>query len=125
MAPFVGATGPSVPISRNPIDLFSLFFDDDVIGTIVRETNRYAEQCLVETTKTWSTNAEEIRAYIGFNILMGINRLPEIRDYWAKDKKLHYSPIASRISLQTTVAYLQGESLGITSYRKCNRSLLQ
>ena len=98
MAPFVGATGPSVPISSNPIELFSLFFDDDVIGTIVRETDRYAEQCLVETTKTWSTNAEEIKAYIGFNMLMGINRLPEIRDYWAKDEKLHYSPIASRIS---------------------------
>ena len=29
---------------------------------------------------------------------MGINILPEIRDYWSTDEKLHYSPIASRIS---------------------------
>ena len=28
----------------------------------------------------------------------GINRLPEMRDYWSKDEKLHYSPIASQIS---------------------------
>ena len=98
MAPFAGEVGPAVPTSSNPMELFSLFFDDEVIGTIVRETNRYAEQCLADTTKTWSTNAAEIRAYIGFNMLMGINRLPEIRDYWAKDEKLHYSPIASRVS---------------------------
>ena len=26
-------------------------------------------------------NAEEIRVYLGIMILMGINRLPEIRDY--------------------------------------------
>ena len=84
--------------SSNPIGLFSLFFDDEVIDFIVRETNLYVQQCLAETMKTWSTNAEEIRAYIGVNILMGIVHLPEIRDYWAKDEKLHYSPIASRMS---------------------------
>ena len=27
--------------------------------------------------------------YLGFIIFMGINRLPEIRDYWARDEKLH------------------------------------
>ena len=98
VAPFTAETGPAVPISANPIELFSLSFDDEVIGAIVRETNAYAEQCLAESSETWSTHAEEIRAYIGFNILMGINRLPELRDYWAKDEKLHYSPKASRIS---------------------------
>ena len=29
---------------------------------------------------------------------MGVNRLPEIRDYWARDEKLHNSFIASRIT---------------------------
>ena len=98
MAPFSGETGPAIPISSDPRELFSLFFDDEVIDLIVRETNVYAQQCLVNTTTTWSTTSDEIRAYIGFYILMGINHLPEIRDYWAKDEKLHYSPIASRIS---------------------------
>ena len=98
MAPFSGETGPAIPISSDPRELFSLFFDDEVIDLIVRETNVYAQQCLVNTTTTWSTTSDEIRAYIGFYILMGINCLPEIRDYWAKDEKLHYTPIASRIS---------------------------
>ena len=46
----------------------------------------------------WSTDAQEIRAYMGFMILMGINQLPEIRDYWSTSEFLHYAPIADRIS---------------------------
>jgi hypothetical protein len=38
------------------------------------------------------------RAYMGFMILMGINRLPEIRDYWSTDKNFRYAPIADRIT---------------------------
>ena len=48
--------------------------------------------------KEWTTSGDEIRAYFGFMILMGINRLPEIRDYWSTNQLLHYSPIANRIS---------------------------
>ena len=90
--------GPRVPLPHDPLGIFSLFFNDKLVGTIVEETNRYAEQCLQETDKQWLTNAEEIRAYLGFMILMGINRLPEIRDYWTTDKNLRYAPIANRIS---------------------------
>ena len=68
-----------------------------MISSVYWETNRFAAQTLSNTT-TWETNAAEMKAYLGFHILMGINRLPEIRDYWARDAKLHYSPIASRIS---------------------------
>ena len=38
------------------------------------------------------------KGYLGFMILMGICELPEIRDYWAKDPYLHYSPVADRIT---------------------------
>ena len=65
---------------------------------IVEETNRYAEQTLQGTNKEWSTDAQEIRAYMGFMILMGINQVPEIRDYWSTNEYLHYAPIADRIS---------------------------
>ena len=73
-----------------------MFFDDEVIDLLVRETNIYAFQCRGDST--WKTNNKEIRAYLGFHILMGINKLPEIRDYWSTDPRLHYAPIASRIS---------------------------
>ena len=72
------------------MELFSLFFDDEVFSHIVTETNAYAQQCfkLANTSTMWHTTASEIRAYIEF----------QIRDYWTKDEKLHYDPIASRIS---------------------------
>ena len=31
--------------------IFSLYFDDNLMGMIVEKTNRYAEQCLLETNK--------------------------------------------------------------------------
>lgn len=54
--------------------------------------------CSRNPEKEWSTTPEEIRAYFGFIILMGINRLPELRDYWSTNPCLHYTPIASKIA---------------------------
>ena len=62
------------------------------------ETNQYAAECLKDTNKEWKTNSEEIRAYLGFTVLMGIVQEPEMRDYWVLSPFLHYSPIASKIS---------------------------
>ena len=90
--------GPKVPLPHDPLGLFSLFFDDSLVRKIADEMNRYAEQCLRGTNRQWSTDAEEIRTHFGFMILMGINQLPELRDYWSTDKLLHYVPIADRIS---------------------------
>ena len=87
-----------MPLPQDPLGLLSLFFDDSLISLIVDETNRYATQALQGTEKEWSTNAEEIKAYLGFMILMGVNKLPEIRDYWSTNEFLHYSPIADRIT---------------------------
>ena len=42
--------------------------------------------------------AAELKAHMGFCMLMGIVRLPSIEDYWKKDTHYHYSPIASKIS---------------------------
>ena len=96
--PFVQPTGPAVRLSADPAELFSLFFTPDIIHSIVEETNRYAEQCLQETSCTWSTDEAELRAYLGFYILMGLVREPEIRDYWSKDDTFRYRPISERIS---------------------------
>ena len=122
--------GPQVPCSRNPLEMFSHFFDDEILSLIVRETNLFAEQSLAAThsNTTWETNTTEIKAYLGFMILMGINRLPEIRDYWARDEKLHNSFIASRITdsrryhgtsiLWITPLFHQGMSQGTTGCRR-------
>ena len=71
--------------------MFSSFFDEDLLSLIVRETNRYAAQFLTAANRhsTWETTVEELRAFLGFMIVMGVNRLPEIRDYWSVDSKLN------------------------------------
>ena len=43
-------------------------------------------------------NEEEIWAYMGFMILMGINHLPALCDYWKMDTTYCYSPVADRIT---------------------------
>ena len=96
--PFSEPVGPTVTMPDSSLQIFSLFFTRSVIDHLVRETNRYAEQCLADTDKEWHTNCDEMRAYLGFNILMGIVHEPEIRDYWSQSDLLHYSPIAGRIS---------------------------
>ena len=41
---------------------------------------------------------EELCAYMGFMVLMGIMRIPCIADYWQKDTVYHYIPVAGRIT---------------------------
>ena len=100
VASFTAEVGPQVPVSNDPLEMFSHFFNHELLQLIVKETNRYADQCkeLEGRQEEWKTTEEEIKAYFGFQILMGINVLPEMRDYWSKDEKLHYSPVASKIS---------------------------
>ncbi len=80
--------------------MFSHYFDEHLLGTIVHETNLFAAQSLAAVNRetTWETTIKELKAYLGFMLVMGVNRLPEIRDYWSRDEKLHNSFIASRIS---------------------------
>ena len=45
-------------------------------------------------------NVMELKAYLGFSILMGLVKLPSLEDYWNVDPFLHYAPIADRIARQ-------------------------
>ena len=83
--------------------MFLSFFTSQLIDHIVIETNRYAAACLTALHKgdgpvpEWKICAEEIKAYLGFSLLMSINRLPDLYDYWSTNDTLHYFPVASRI----------------------------
>ncbi len=45
----------------------------------------------------WETDGLEIRAYLGFAILMGFNKVPDLYDYWSTSPIFPYFPVASRI----------------------------
>ena len=100
MDEFTETVGLTVYVPSDPLGCFSVPFDNDQIDTIVRETNRYAQQVLEsqQSPTQWVTTAEEMKAYFVFCIFMGIHHLPEIRDYWSSNTYLHYTPIADRIA---------------------------
>lgn len=67
-----------------PGDFFRLLFTDELVDTIVENTKVYAAQ------KGYSVSfgREEILAYLGMNIAMGIVDLPEHTDYWTQESML-------------------------------------
>ena len=98
--PFTSSVGPTIPIAESPLEVFELFFTPTIVDEIVDQTNRYAEEVMgVEAYVSWKTISEEdIRAFIGFSIPMGINQQSSMDDYWKKDPIHNYKPIAQRIS---------------------------
>ena len=70
-----------------------------IMSTIVEQTNLYAREVLGEDVSKWIDLTEgELLAFLGFTILMGINQLPSLKDYWKKDSYFHYSPVADCIT---------------------------
>ena len=77
---------------NDPYTLFSLFFTNDIIETIAKSTNLYAQrkrrefyQDTVIQGRTWKpTNAAEIRVFLGVVIYMGVHKSPAIKHYFEK-----------------------------------------
>ena len=63
-----------------------------VFQLIVDQTNLYASQCLEpDKYNDWQQlTIPELKAYIGFMILIGIVRLPLIYDYWKKKRSIQF-----------------------------------
>ena len=100
IAPFIEEVGPTVPIPQSELDVFNLFFSDEICAHIVEQTNLYAQEVLGEKYMHWEkVTTDELRAYFGFMTLMGIVTEPALDDYWRRDE-LHFSPIADLISRQ-------------------------
>ena len=98
--PFGSPVGPTIPTSAFHLEVFQLFFSEDLMENMVRECNRYASQVMGdEEFQEWrAMNVDKLKAFLGFLILMAIIHLPSIDDYWRCDPFMHYTPIADRIS---------------------------
>ena len=91
-------------------------FTAPFLDKIVAQTNLYAKQIMEEEkyNKWEKITRDELRAYIGFCILMGIANLPALDDYWSTDPVLRYPAIAERISRDRFREYLAISTLWIT-----------
>ena len=84
---FTEETGPAVPVPSSPLQVFRLFFTPAILEYIVTETNRYARlEMGEERYRKWDIiTTEDLIAYFGIMIVMGMVRLPALADYWKRD----------------------------------------
>ena len=57
---------------------------EGLLSLLKTESERYAEQ----NGRMFQTTLEELRAFLGINILIRIHKLPKMRDYWSIDEGL-------------------------------------
>ena len=91
---------PTVTVPDSPLNVFELLFTTYLQSNIVKESNRYAQHVMGEERYSkWENVTEyEFKAYLGFNILLGMNKLPSVDDYWSCNPLLHYSQVAGCIT---------------------------
>lgn len=89
--PFSAVSGPqhSLGDDADTRDYFRILFPDSLFEHMVEQTNKYALYRQRRSGKSdphWHpTDVREMKAYVGLNILMGINQLPDTGMYWASD----------------------------------------
>ena len=98
---FSQPTGPqtSLPATASPELFFSEIISTDIWDLLVTETNNYARHKIQTTPpsrrgilSTWrDTCREEMMAFIGLILTMGIIQLPDIKDYWSTHQTLNLS----------------------------------
>lgn len=67
---------------NTPYDCIRYFLNDDFFRQLSEQTNLYARQKNISTKFT--TDATELRQFIGILIFMSVYRYPNVRSYWAR-----------------------------------------
>lgn len=113
---FNGHSGPNLPddfdvVTATPLDYFFLLFSAELSGDIARHTNAYAKWAMDREGSVdpyWTDcTPQEVRAFIGINIIMGIDKLPDTRLYWSTDDLVGNAGISKTM---TSSRYLQHEN---------------
>ena len=67
------------PENHTPFDVFSDVTNlEKLLELLVNQSNLYAQQ----NGREFKTNFEEMKAFLGINYVMSINKLPTIKSYW-------------------------------------------
>ena len=83
-----GNTGATMILEphKDPVDFFSLFCTDDILGYVMLETDRYAQKQKDdhpdENKSLWNTpTIEEMKAFRGLCFVKGITVKPDMKFY--------------------------------------------
>src|SRR6218665_190445 len=79
----------SLKSTDGPLQYFEAVFDRDLCDLIVAQTHLYRSQKLASKGRPMVSNeqsltTEELKAWIGLLILMGIHQMPELSHYWSR-----------------------------------------
>ena len=99
--------GPHVPLSEvNALALFELFFDEGAMDRILRCTTAYAEHKKEEKKKRYALfmkrklTKEELKAFIGALLLLGIHGVRNHRKAWSTSKAQHLTRLHDLMTCQ-------------------------
>ena len=84
---------------------------EGLLSLLKTESERYTEQ----NGRMFQTMLEELCAFLGINILMGIRKLPKMRDHWCVDEGLGNTLIQKTMTRDRFLEILQNLHLRITS----------
>lgn len=78
--------------NQEPIDYFRAIFDDEILNTIVNETNHYAEEVFMSEgiseksriTRWKPVTRDEMLTFIALVLHTGTIRLNRLQDYWKR-----------------------------------------
>ena len=85
---------------RSELEAFNLIFSLDVLKNIARCTNRYAEdqRAAQPTNVKWTpVNLEDMMAFIGLSVAMGLDGGRCIKDFWKTDEPISHKPWFSTV----------------------------
>lgn len=94
-------------VRKKPIDFFNLFVTEELINTMVLETNKYATQEINKHRplrrsshlKDWNPiNADDMRNFLGILLHMGCVKLPTFGHYWLKNELYGFSAFSKVMS---------------------------
>lgn len=85
-----------INFGTKPVDIFSLYFDDEVMQNIVDQTNVYAEQ--MQRPNWVKTTLTEIKAFLGMLVLMSVNPMHQFYLYWSSDPFFNVPEISKVMS---------------------------
>ena len=93
--------GPTfeLPPHAREIEYFYKFIPPELIRLAVTETNKYAayhQRYIAKTiNKRWTVvQFNDMSAFLGMIVCMGVHRMPALEDYWSSNKILQVSGIA-------------------------------
>lgn len=92
---FIGESLINFPIeNKTPFEVYKLFLTEEIIKKMILETNNYAAKFIEKNKrikqpksrlKLWTpTNYNETLRFLGVIIVMGLNKVPHMSNYWSK-----------------------------------------